>query len=60
VGVVGVVHAGPGAGHHLACDALTRSGSAAAQGLLVVWLVPVQSVSVLPAGVATAPRRRRV
>jgi hypothetical protein len=47
----------PLAGHCLAHDAPACSGSAAAQGLRVVWLVPVRSVSVLPAGVATAPRR---
>jgi hypothetical protein len=40
--------------------ALTRSGSAAAQALRVVRLVPVWSVSGLPAGVDTAPHRWRV
>jgi len=48
VGVVGVVHAGPVAGHRLACDALACSGSAAAQGLRVVRLVLVRSVSRCP------------
>jgi hypothetical protein len=55
VEVVGLVAAGPVAAHRLACDALACSGSTTAQGLRVVRLVPVRSVSGLPLAWAQRP-----